>query len=343
MSWDWEKLKQQQQNRGDIPPKFDDIIKKFNQFKFPGGGPIVIVLIIIGIAASTMLFTVGVDEVGVVQRFGKYVRTEEPGLNVKLPFGIEKVTKVKERRIYNEEFGFRSVRSGGGGQLISGNEGSVSLMLTGDLQVALVPWIVQYRIKDSYNFLFKVHDINRLLRDLSEAAMRLVVGDRSITEVITKREEIAVEAKEVLQKELDMAETGIHIVTIELKRTNVPEPVQPSFNEVNQSVQEKERMIYQANEEYNKAIPAAKGEKERVIKAAEGYKLDRINRAQGDVSRFKSVYEEFAKAPDVTQRRLYIEAMKDIFPKLGQKYIVDEDLKGILPLLNLDKQSGNIK
>lgn len=342
MSWDWEKLKEQQQRKGGggIPPQINDLFEKFKQLKLPGG-PLLILLLIILFFGSSTFYTVDVDAVGVVQRFGKFVRTTQPGLNFKLPAGIEKVTKVKVRRVYKEEFGFRSDRQEGRTRSLSGSEtSSVSLMLTGDLNVALVPWIVQYRIKDPYNFLFKVADVRRLLVDLSEAAMRLVVGDRSINEVISKREEIAVEARTVLQSELDNAESGIHIVTIEMKKTNVPGPVQPSFNEVNQAIQEKEKMIYQAQEDYNKAIPAARGEADRTIKAAEGYALDRINRAKGDASRFTAIFKEYAKAKDVTRRRLYLEMLKELFPKLGDKYIVDQDQKNLLPLLNLGKQNG---
>ena len=342
MSWDWEKLKEQQQRKGGggIPPQVNDFLEKFKQLKLPGG-PLLILLIIILFFGSSTFFTVGVDEVGVVQRFGKFVRTTQPGLNFKLPAGIEKVTKVKVRRVYKEEFGFRSTREEARTRSLSGSEtSSVSLMLTGDLNVALVPWIVQYRIKDPYNFLFKVADVRRLLVDMSEAAMRLVVGDRSINEVISKREEIAVEGRTVLQAELDNAESGIHIVTIEMKKTNVPGPVQASFNEVNQAIQEKEKMIYQAQEDYNKAIPAARGEAQRTIRAAEGYALDRINRAKGDASRFVAVFKEYAKAKDVTRRRLYLEMLKDLFPKLGDKYIIDSDQKNFLPLLNLGKQIG---
>ncbi len=342
MSWDWEKLKEQQQRKGGggIPPQINDFFEKFKQLKLPGGSLLILLAIILFFGTSTF-FTVGVDEVGVVQRFGKFVRTTQPGLNFKLPAGIEKVTKVKVRRVYKEEFGFRSVRQEARDRSLSGSEtSSVSLMLTGDLNVALVPWIVQYRIKDPYNFLFKVADVRRLLVDMSEAAMRLVVGDRSINEVISKREEIAVEGRTVLQAELDNAESGIHIVTIEMKKTNVPGPVQASFNEVNQAIQEKEKMIYQAQEDYNKAIPAARGEAERTIKAAEGYALDRVNRAKGDASRFVAVFKEYAKAKDVTRRRLYLEMLKDLFPKLGDKYIIDSDQKNFLPLLNLGKQIG---
>jgi membrane protease subunit HflK len=205
----------------------------------------------------------------------------------------------------------------------------------------VVPWIVQYRVKDPYNFLFKVQNVRLLLSDMSEAVMRLVVGDRSIDEVISRRNEIALEARELLQQEMDIAESGIHIVTVELKKTNVPPPVQPSFNEVNQSVQEKEQMIYQAREDYNKAIPTARGEAERTIRAAEGYQFERINRAKGDVARFNQLYREYSKAKDVTKRRLYLETLSQLFPKLGPKYIIDSENQNLLPLLNLGKQTGS--
>lgn len=342
MSWDWDKLKQQQ-GTGKGPPQMDDLLNKISKIKLPGklpGGPI-IVLIILGLFfGSSTFYTIGVDEVGIIQRFGRYIRTTQPGLNFKLPTGIEKVTKVKVRRVYKEEFGFRSARQESRSRYASSSENvNVSLMLTGDLNVALVPWIVQYRIKDPYNYLFKVRDVRRLLLDMSEASMRRVVGDRSINEVISKRDEIAVMAKQVLQEELDRSEAGIQIVTVEMKKTNVPGPVQPSFNEVNQAIQEKEKMIYQAKEEYNRAIPQARGEAERVIKAAEGYALDRVNRAKGDASRFVSRYNEYAKSKEVTKRRLYLEAMAVLFPKVGAKYIVDENQKSLLPLLHL----GNLK
>ena len=345
MAWDWEKLKEQQRQTGGggVPPQVDEIIKKFKGLKLPGGPLIIIIIVILFFGASTF-FTVKQDEVGVVQRFGKYIRTTQPGLHFKLPAGIEKVTKVNVKQVRTEEFGFTSgpvnTRSRFSGRTDNVN---VALMLTGDLNVGLVPWIVQYRVKDPFNYLFKVRDIRKILTDMSEASMRLVVGDRSINDIINRRDEIAVAARVSLQKELDHAEAGIHIVTIEMKRTNVPGPVQPSFNEVNQATQEKEQMIYQAREEYNKEIPAARGEAERTIKGAEGYALDRVNRAKGDVARFVAVYKEYAKAKDITKRRLYLETLKDLFPKLGQKYIIDADQKNILPLLNLGEQKGIIK
>jgi len=345
MAWDWEKLKDQQRQTGGggVPPQMDDIIKKFKGFKLPGG-PIIIIIIIILFFATSTFYTVKQDEVGVVQRFGRYVRTTQPGLNFKLPAGIEKVTKVNVKKVQTEEFGFTSGARDARSRFSGGSDNvNVALMLTGDLNVGLVPWIVQYRVKNPFNYLFKVRDIRKILIDMSESSMRLVVGDRSINDIINRRDEIAVAARENLQKELDHAETGIHIVTIEMKRTNVPGPVQPSFNEVNQATQEKEQMIYQAKEEYNKEIPAARGEAERTIKGAEGYAVDRVNRAKGDVARFVAVYKEYAKAKDITKRRLYLETLKDLFPKLGSKYIIDSDQKNILPLLNLGEQKGIIK
>ena len=337
MTWDWEKLKQQQQGRGGAPPQMDEIVERIRKIKFPGG-PLFIVLILIVALIITSVFTVKQNEVGIVQFFGRYVRTVDPGLNFKLPLGIEKVTKVNVREIQTEEFGFSTTEAQVRSRFRSGSENaSESLMLTGDLNVAVVPWIVQFRIENPYNFLFKVRDVRRLLRDMSEAAMRLVVGDRSVDEVINKRDEIAVEARGLLQAELDQAESGIHIVTIEMKKTSVPPPVQPSWNEVNQSEQEKEQMILQAKEDYNKAIPAARGEADRTIKAAESYALNRVNRAKGDAARFVALYSEYSKAKDVTKRRLYLETIKQTFPKLGQKFIIDADQKNLLPLLNLGK------
>jgi len=347
MAWDWDKLQKQKRSGSGggagQPPGIDDILEKIKgaKGKLPGSTWLIVLVIIIVFLGASSFYTVDVDEVGVVQRFGKYIRTTQPGLNFKLPTGIEKVTKVKVRYVFKEEFGFRTLQAGVKTRYASGAAYlGESLMLTGDLNVALVPWIVQYRIQDPYKYLFKVDNVRTTLKDLSESTMRLVVGDRSINEVISKRKEIADAATQQLQKELDKAETGIKVTTIEMKKTNVPEPVQPSFNEVNQATQEKERMIYQAREAYNKVIPAARGNAEKTIKSSEGYALERVNQAKGDAARFLSLYEEYSKAQDVTRRRLYLEAMQEVFPKMGEKYIVDADQKNLLPLLNLGKSEG---
>jgi len=344
MNWDWDKLREKQEkfekNQGGFggipkPPQMDDILNKFKNFKFPGGVLIIVVLLLL-FFGSSMFFTIGVDEVGVIQRFGKYQRICQPGLNFKLPAGIETLTKVKVKRVYNEAFGFKTISGANNQRFTRANEDlEVALMLTGDLNVAVVPWIVQYRISDPYNYLFKVKGVRTLLRDMAEATMRTVIGDRSINEVISKRDEIAIAAKKSLQYQMTKNQTGIHIVTVQMKKTDVPGPVQASFNEVNEAVQEKQQMIYKAKEEYNRAVPAARGEAKRVVKDAEGYALDRVNRAKGDAARFTSVYKEYVKAKDVTKRRLYIETMAGILPKLGKKYIIDSDQKNMLPLLSL--------
>ena len=350
MNWDWDKLQKQKKRPSGgepgAPPGMDEVFEKIRKAggKFPGGIWLVVLVLVVFFLGISCFYTVAVDEVGVVQRFGKFVRTTSPGLSFKLPKGIEKVTKVRVRHIFKEEFGFRTlaagVRTRYAPSAVYQNE---FLMLTGDLNVAVVPWIVQYRVNNPYDYLFKVRHVIKTLRDLSESTMRVVVGDRSINEVISKRQEIADDAKTALQKELDKAETGIRVVTIEMKKTNVPEPVQASFNEVNQAIQEKERMIYQAKKEYNKAIPAAKGNAEKTIRSAEGYALDRVNRAEGDAQRFLSRYTAYAQAKEVTRRRLYLEAMQKIFPIIGNKFVVDDGLKNFLPLLDMGTSKGGRK
>ena len=347
MAWDWDKLQDKRKGSSGggpgTPPNLNDIVDKIKgaKGKFPGGIWIIIIVILALVFGTSCFYTVGVDEVGVIQRFGKYIKTTQPGLNFKLPRGIEKITKVRVRHVFKEEFGLRTLQAGIQTRYAASSAyQNEALMLTGDLNVAIVPWIVQYRVSDPYKFLFKVQNVRKTLRDLSESSMRMIVGDRSINEVISKRQAIADECRGLLQKELDRADTGIKVVTIEMKKTNVPEPVQPSFNEVNQAVQEKEMMIYQAKEQYNKIIPAAKGDAEKTIKGAEGYALDRVNRAKGDAIRFLDRYKEYAKAKDVTRRRLYLEYMQEILPKMGDKYIVDSSQKNLLPLLNLGKLRG---
>jgi len=347
MGWDWDKLQQQRKSQsGGGPPKMDEMFEKIKGMKgkFPGGTWLVIVAIVIVLLGTSCFYTVGVDEVGIVQRFGKYVRTSPPGLNFKLPSGIEKVTKVRVRHVFKDEFGFRTLEAGIRTRYASGSAYlNESLMLTGDLNVAVVPWVVQYRINNPYDYLFKVRNSQSTLRDLAEATMRLVIGDRSINEVISKREEIAVAAKLALQKELDQVKLGIKVITIEMKKTNVPEAVQASFNEVNQAIQEKEQMIYQAKRAYNKVIPEAKGNAQKTIKMAQGYAISVINRAQGDAARFLDLYNAYKQAKDVTRRRLYLDAMQQILPKLGKKYIMDESQRNILPLLNLGQLGGENK
>ena len=323
-----------------LPPEIEKIFKNITGgFK---GGKFNILFIFAALVLLWILFScaysVDVEEVGIIQRFGKYVRTTTPGLHFKYPWGIENLTKVKVKYVYTEEFGQRTLRAGVKTEYAPSRRYlSESLMLTGDLNCAVVPWVVQFRIDDPYKFLFKVRNVPKTLRDMSESVVRIVVGDRSIDEVISERKEIADAVKVKLQQALIDSETGIKLVNVELQKTNVPEPVEASFNEVNKATQEKEQLIYQAKEEFNKIIPKARGEAEQTIKEAEGYAMDRVNRAKGDANRFLALWKEYNKAKDVTRRRLYLEAMDVLLPKMGNKYVIDPDQKGLLPLLNLGR------
>jgi membrane protease subunit HflK len=286
------------------------------------------------------------DEVGVVQRFGRFVRTSDPGPHLKLPFGVETVTKVPVQRTLKMEFGFRTTRPGikSTYDAPSPETTGESVMLTGDLNVAVVEWIVQYRIKDPKKFLFDVRDVPRTFRSMSEAAMRQVVGDHSVDEVLTiGREAVARQAKEELQRLCDRYGIGIVVQQLILQDVNPPDPVRPAFNEVNQAIQEKERSINEAWADYNKEVPRAKGEADQAVRAAEGYALERVNKAEGDARRFDAVYEEYKKAPAVTRKRIYLEAMAQLLPKLGRKLLLDEKAKGILPLLQLDGDRKEVK
>ena len=305
----------------------------------------VILIAVIGVIALWLIlssvYTVEADEVGVIQRFGKYVNTTNPGLHFKLPWDIETVKKVKIQRVFKEEFGFRTARAGIRTDYVKGDFNSESLMLTGDLNTALVEWIVQYRIKDPAAYLFNVRDVEATIRYVSESVMRQVVGDNSVDEVIIlSRKDIALQATDLMQKLLDDYKTGVDIVTVNLQDVNPPVPVQPAFNEVNEARQEKERITNEAWEAYNSAIPKAKGQAEQIIFEAEGYSTNRINRAQGDAERFLSVWKEYNKAKNVTKRRLYLEMMNEVFTKVDKKYIIDDDIKSFLPLLQMGKEVG---
>ncbi len=298
---------------------------------------IVIVLAVVAFI-FTGLYTVNPEEVGVIQRFGKYIDTTQPGLHFKIPFGIDMLTKVKVKQVYKEEFGFRTVHAGVKTQYSSKSYNDEAIMLTGDLNIADVEWIVQYRIQDPVKFLFKVRNVQETLRDVSESVVRKFVGDRSVDEVIVlSRKEIADLAMVEMQEQLAKYETGIEIVTLNLQNVNPPEPVRPAFNNVNSAKQEKEKIINQAWENYNKVIPEARGKAKRIIVEAEGYAIERVNRANGDAQRFIDIYKSYKVSKNITKKRMYLETMQKILPKVEKTFIVDEDQSGILPLLNLDK------
>ena len=281
-------------------------------------------------------FTVDPEEIGVVLRFGGYARTAEPGLQFKVPWPVERVIKVPVQRQLKQEFGFRTESANVRTRDLPQDLGRESLMLTGDLNVAVVEWIVQFRIREPRQYLFHVRDVPETFRYMSEAVMRQIVGDHSVDEVLTiGRESMALQAKEELQRLCDLYGIGIEVQQLVLQDVNPPDPVKPAFNEVNQAIQEKERAINEAWADYNKSVPRSKGEAEQAIRSAEGYTLERVNNAEGDAKRFEALYAEYRKAPAVTRKRIYLETMNQILPKVGHKLILDDKAKGILPLLNL--------
>lgn len=295
---------------------------------------LVLTLVLLG---WTAFYTVPAESEGVVLRFGRFHHVVPSGLHFKLPFEVDRVQIVPVKRQLKQEFGFGTEGSTNPWQASAATEWqSEKAMVTGDLNVALVEWVVQYRIDRPDNYLFNVRHADATLRDASENVMREVVGDRTVDEVITiGRQEIEDEALQKLQALTRSYEMGIKIDQVQLKNVNPPEKVQASFNEVNQAQQEKERAINVANGEYNKAIPRARGQAAQTIRAAEGYAQKRVNEAQGDVSKFSALLAEYSKAPEVTRRRLYLEAMANVLPRVKSKVVVSDDVKGVLPLLNL--------
>ncbi len=315
-----------QYDKFDIPPKLRKFLTNFRAIA------LVIILIIV---LWSSLFQIKPEEVGIITRFGKYVRSMDPGLNVKLPF-MEKLYKVPVERQQKEEFGFRTLRAGIQSQYAKSGYSDESLMLTGDLNLADVEWVVQYRINDPYSYLFKVRNPVTTLRDISEATMRQIVGDRTVNEVLTVgRTEIATRVQEQMQTICTEYSLGIKIEQVVLQDVNPPDPVKDAFNAVNEAQQEKETLINQAKSEYNKVIPRARGQAEETIQKAEGYATERVNNALGEAARFNALYREYVKAPEVTKRRLYLETMEEVIPKLGHKIITDESGNNVLPLLQM--------
>ena len=318
----------------DIPiPKF-----KLPNIKLGNVVGLIVLIVLVVAAGWSTFFTIDPEQVGVVLTFGKYSRTVEPGLRLKAPYPFETVYKVAVEEQKKEEFGFRTEQAGVRTQYAAGGYESESLMLTGDLNVAVVEWITQYRITDPYKYLFKVRSITDTFRDMNEAVMRTVVGDRSAHGVLTVgRQDISSEVERRLQELCDQYETGIRIEQIVLQDVLPPDEVKDSFNEVNQAQQERERLINEARTEYNKIIPRARGEAQQTIQEAEGYATDRVNRAKGDAALFNALLDAYRRAPQVTRRRIYLETMQEVLPGVQHKVVLDRDLKGLLPLLSLDK------
>lgn len=318
----------------EFEPAFDKVMKNIK---------VIILAILAAVLAFSSVYTVAPEEVGVVQRFGEYVKTTESGLNFKVPF-IETVRIVPVERQLKQEFGYRTIESGVQSQYVKAGYREESLMLTGDLNLADVEWVVQYRIADPYDYLFKVRNPEKTLRDMAEAATRQVVGNRTVNEVLTiGRASVAARVQEILQELNIEYETGVRIEQVVLQDINPPDDVKRSFNAVNEAQQQRETLINQARSDYNRVIPRARGEALQTIQQAEGYAVDRVNRAIGEVSAFRDLHTEYVRAPEVTKRRIYYETMQEILPTIGNKVITDQDGSGVLPLLQMQMNGMKIQ
>ena len=306
---------------------------------------------LIGIALAVLIlaliwtsyYTVQAESEAVVLRFGKFLKTVEPGLHFKLPFGIDEVAIVPTRRQLKLEFGFVTAGYTNPDQEPKDQEEEKS-MVTGDLNAALVEWVVQYRIDDPKQYLFDVRNPGQTLRDLSEAAMREVIGDRTVDEVITiGRQDIEIGALAKMQELSTRYRLGVRVDQVQLKNVNPPAEVQASFNEVNKAQQDRENMVNIANGDYNEAVPKARGQADQAIRGAEGYQFKRVNEAQGDIASFNAMLEQYIKAPEITRTRLYLETMSAVLPQSGPKIIIDDSMRNMLPILPLTGKPVEVK
>ncbi len=325
---------------GDMP-QFD--LNKLNidwkKMNFKSIGTLVIIAIVIILLLSSW-FTVKTDSVGVVLRFGKYVRTAEPGLNFKLPFGIENVYDIPVQRQLKLEFGFRTELPGVRTQFSEKGYKDESLMLTGDLNAVVVQWIVQYRIDNPYDYLFKIKNPTQTFRDMNEAVMRSVIGDRTVDEILTVgRQEVAATATIMLQKLVNRYNMGIRVAQVVLQDVMPPEQVKSAFNAVNEAQQEKAKLINQALANYNRAVPKAKGEAAKTIQIARGYAIAEVNKAQGDADRFNKMFGAYMSAKNVTYQRIYLNAMADILSKA--RLVISDGKATTLPILPLSRLFQN--
>jgi membrane protease subunit HflK len=303
-------------------------------------GILIALIVVVGLFSS--FYSVPANSVAVVQRFGAYLKTSEPGLHFKLPWGIDTITPVEVARQQKLEFGFATQGATNSYQYAETYEEmeQEKTMVTGDLNTALVEWVVQYTIEEPEKYLFTFRDPLQTLRDLAEASMREVVGDRSVDEVLTVgRQEMEIKAAERLRQLVKTLDIGIRIDQIQLGNVNPPRSVEMSFSDVNKAQQEKESAVNQAKAEYFKAVPRARGEAKQKISTAEGYATKRVNEAEGDANRFQALLTEFKKAPEVTKKRMYLETMSEILPGVPGKVILDEKVPQFLPLMNLNSQA----
>lgn len=339
---DWEKPPRKGPGPGDfrdLEEVFRKLKEHYNLSRFTRGPIWIVILVaVVAVLGLTTYYTVQPEETAVVQRFGKFIQTADAGLHFKVPFGIDTVRKVVTGRVLQREYGYRTVQPGVRSRFVEKGYEEEATMLSGDLNVVNLQWIVQYKVQDPVLYLFRVHDVEGTLDDISESVVRRIVGNRYADEVLTVgRAAVADKARNEIQLIMDQYQTGLQIVTVKLQNANPPDPVKAAFNEVNEAKQEKERMINEAQQSYNQNIPRAMGEARQTVTQAEGYALDRVNRSQGDIARFLEIRTEYEKAPDVTRRRMYIEAFSEFLGKIDRLIVMDEKQANLLPFFDLGK------
>jgi membrane protease subunit HflK len=303
-----------------------------------GGGLGKIILVIIAVIAFQILYssfyTIEPGERGVVLRFGQFNKIAPPGLNFKLPM-IDDVTKVDVETVRKEEFGFRTRSPGQKTVYQKQGYDAESLMLTGDKNVIDVEWIVQYKVRDPVDFIFKFNNVRQAVRDVSETAIRRVVGNMAFDYVLSNREIVAADTARELQASLDSYESGVYIVTVQLQDVNPPDAVKPAFNEVNEADQDMKRLVNEAEEAYNRVIPKARGQAKELLEESHGYAVERVNESKGNTARFLAVLKEYKMAEDITRRRMYLETMEQVLPSISDIYVIDKEQRSILPFLNI--------
>jgi membrane protease subunit HflK len=311
---------------------------KFTPANMGRFSPKILVFIIVGILAliflGTSVFIVDQTEQAVITRFGRFISIREPGLHVKLPFGIDRNYTVNVRTVQTEEFGFRTTR--GGSYPSYSNQSVESVMLTGDLNIVDVEWIIQYRVVDPKAWIFNVNERRPTIRDVSRSAINMLVGDRAIMDIMgIERSAIENEALAIMNNTFSEYGLGIDVIAVKLQNVTPPSGVQEAFEDVNKAMQDLERLINEGQQVYNEEIPKARGEAEKTIQIAQGYATERVNKANGDVARFNSVYEEYRRAPEVTRQRLYYEMIEEVFKDEKNMTIIDRNLQNFLPLMNM--------
>ena len=302
-----------------------------------------VVVLLVGIGAMGSFYKVDPREEAIVLRLGEFSGSPitEQGLHFKLPFGIDRVTNVEVTTVRKLEFGFATQTPAPRTRYANRSQGQAetSLIVSGDLNIADVEWSTQYMVSNAYNYLFKVRGAEETFRAMNEAVMREVIGDRTINEVLTSgRSEIQQEVKEKLQELANQYELGINLDKVILQDVNPPEAVKASWNDVNEAQQEYSATINIAQSKYNQVVPKADGEAERTVEEAEGYAVQRVNEAKGDADLFKQVFSAYQKAPEVTRTRIYLETLNEVLATGPRKIIMDTEAKGLLPLLNLNKE-----